>query len=347
MEQVEGFLQQLQTNNEVFAAFKVHRMQRDMARLLLDSNGALKPFEKWAQDVKPIASHQVHHWLQTEYDTAVLRAHQAADWQQFLRERDVLPNLKWMPSTSLHPGADHRPFWNTIRPIEDPFWNKHRPGDRWNCKCDLTATDEEPTQLPDDDDNSKPQLGLDNNPGTDGKLFSDKHPYVTNAYPGAKEAVEKFLKEQSHYQKLPVRKGRLRIHEGHGKNEKAENIRIGTYLAEKHGYAIDLLDNPNDAKSADSYNWTLGVEQEYKLNNTATKNSIDNLLRSAARQAGDIVLWIEADISYEDLAAALRSRVRRNENIQSVTIIRDGKDIRLSRNDIISEGFKIRPADLK
>lgn len=180
MEQVDGFLQQLQTNNEVFAAFKVHRMQRDMARLLLDSNGTLKPFEKWAQDVKPIASHQVHHWLQTEYDTAVLRAHQAADWQQFLRERDVLPNLKWMPSTSLHPGADHRPYWNTIRSIDDPFWNKHRPGDRWNCKCDLTATDEEPTQLPDEDDNSKPQPGLDNNPGTDGILFSDSHPYFPN-----------------------------------------------------------------------------------------------------------------------------------------------------------------------
>ncbi|KAB4490135.1 hypothetical protein GAO00_30515, partial [Bacteroides thetaiotaomicron] len=120
--QVDGFLQQLQTNNEVFTAFKVHRMQRDMARLLLDSNGTLKPFEKWVQEVTPIASHQVRHWLQTEYDTAVLRAHQAADWQQFLRERDVLPNLKWMPSTSLHPGADHRPYWNTIRPIDDPFW---------------------------------------------------------------------------------------------------------------------------------------------------------------------------------------------------------------------------------
>lgn len=79
VEQVNDFLQQLQTNNKVFAAFKVHRMQRDMARLLLDSNGTLKPFEKWVQEVTPIASHQVRHWLQTEYDTAVLRAHQAAD----------------------------------------------------------------------------------------------------------------------------------------------------------------------------------------------------------------------------------------------------------------------------
>jgi len=62
-----------------------------------------------------------------------------ADWQQFRREADVLPNLKWLPSTSPNPGADHQPFWNTILPIDHPFWAQHRPGDRWNCKCDLTA----------------------------------------------------------------------------------------------------------------------------------------------------------------------------------------------------------------
>ena len=32
--------------------------------------------------------------------------------------------------------------------------------------------------------------GLENNPGKDGKLFSDKHPYVTEAHPGAKKAVD-------------------------------------------------------------------------------------------------------------------------------------------------------------
>lgn len=136
-------------NNEVFVAFKVHRMQNDMARLLLDSNGNLKPFEQWRKEVMPIASHQVGQWLRTEYNTAVLRAHQAADWQQFEREKDVLPNLRWMPSTSVNPGKDHMVFWGTVRPIDDPFWNEHRPGDRWNCKCDLSSTDDPVTEIPD------------------------------------------------------------------------------------------------------------------------------------------------------------------------------------------------------
>ena len=180
-------------NNEVFAAFKVHRMQNDMARLLLDSNGNLKPFEQWRKEVMPIASHQVGQWLRTEYNTAVLRAHQAADWQQFEREKDVLPNLRWMPSTSVNPGKDHMVFWGTVRPIDDPFWNEHRPGDRWNCKCDLSSTDDPVTEIPDFTKKDNPHPGLDNNPGKDGKLLSDTHPYIANAYPGAKKAVERLM----------------------------------------------------------------------------------------------------------------------------------------------------------
>lgn len=177
----DDFISALRHSNEVFSAFKVHRAQRDMAARLVDSNGNLKPFEQWLKDVQPIASHQCRSWFQTEYDTAVIRAHQAADWKQFERERDVLPNLKWMPSTSANPGADHRPFWGTIRPIDDPFWDQHRPGDRWNCKCSLTSTDEPTTPVPSvavsQQPKNTPQRGLENNPGKDAAVFSDKHPY--------------------------------------------------------------------------------------------------------------------------------------------------------------------------
>ena len=343
----EDFRNAILRNNAVFSAFKVHRMQNDMTRLLLDSNGDLKPFGQWKEEVMPIASHQVGTWLRTEYDTAVLRVHQAADWQQFERERDVLPNLRWMPSTSIHPGADHKRFWGTVRPIDDPFWSEHRPGDRWNCKCGLSSTDDPVTPVPDFTNEDKPQPGLENNPGKDARLFSDRHPYIAHAYPGAKEAVDSLMKEQDRYRELPVKAGRLRIHEGHGKRERKENIRIGTYLAEKHGYEIDLLDNPDDKPSADSYNRTLGMEQEYKTASTPTVNAIDRLIRDGKKQADDIVLWIDSDVSYEDLSAAIRSRVRRSDSIKAITIIWDEKDVRLTREDILADGFKIRPADLK
>lgn len=178
----DDFYRALRHSDEVFAAFKTHRFQRDVAARLLDADGSLKTFSQWVKDIQPIASHQCRAWFQTEYDTAVIRAHQAADWQQFQRESDVLPNLKWMPSTSLHPGADHRIFWGTIRPIDDPFWKQHRPGDRWNCKCSLSSTDEPPTGVPDSiPASSQPQPGLSGNPGQDRATFSQDHPYFPSS----------------------------------------------------------------------------------------------------------------------------------------------------------------------
>ena len=56
------------------------------------------------------------------------------------------------------------------------FYDEHHPGDRWNCKCSLEATDE-PVNRPDDMEPTKPQRGLENNLGKDGHTFSDKHPY--------------------------------------------------------------------------------------------------------------------------------------------------------------------------
>jgi len=61
-------------------------------------------------------------------------------------------------------------------PVDDPFWEKHHPGDRWNCKCSLESTDE-PVNHPDDLEETQPQRGLENNPGKDGHTFSDNHPY--------------------------------------------------------------------------------------------------------------------------------------------------------------------------
>ena len=176
----DSFLAALRHSNEVFAAFKVHSMSERMAARLLNPDGTLKPFRQWADDVKSISSHYVGAWLRTEYDTALIRAHNAADWQQFIRDADVMPNLRWMPTTSPMPESSHRAFWERklTLPVSDPFWNEHHPGDRWNCKCSLEQTDAPPTpELKAEFAGEAPQPGLTNNPGKDGHTFSQDHPY--------------------------------------------------------------------------------------------------------------------------------------------------------------------------
>ena len=108
-----------------------------------------------------------------------------------------------------------------------------------------------------------------------------------------------------------------------GRAEKKENVRVGRYLAEKHGYEIDLIANPQNETSADSYNKTLGIEQEYKVNAKPTKSSIDNLIRKGAKQADDLVLFVDSGISLDELSSALHDRVRRT-NLKTVMVVIDG-----------------------
>ena len=177
----KGFLESVKHANEIFAAFKTHAMGKSMASKLLDDNGNLKPFDKWMKDISSISSHHVGSWLKTEYNTAVLRAHNAADWRSFIENKDIMPNLRWMPTTSPDAEAVHRGYWEKklTLPVEHPFWNKHHPGDRWNCKCSLESTDDpaSPDDVLDDLPIEPAQRGLENNPGKDGKIFNDTHPY--------------------------------------------------------------------------------------------------------------------------------------------------------------------------
>lgn len=141
-------------------------------------------------------------------------------------------------------------------------------------------------------------------------------------------------------------RGSLQISSKHGKKEKRDNISVGAYLANKYGYNIYLLDVNSRNKNADSYNKTLGVYQEYKVNTTSSISAIDHLLRKGAKQAEHIVLRIESNISLKDLSDAMNDRVQRT-GIKTVTVIIDGKDRTFTREEIIRDGFLINKADLQ
>lgn len=165
--------------------FSLHRAANQCALLaesMVDSDGNLKSFDQFKKDTQSINKHYNQAWLRTEYDTAVLRAQMGADWKLFERDADVLPNLRWMQTTSTNPREAHAVFWrnNLTLPIDDKFWSKHRPGDQWNCKCWLEQTDEDATKkedMPPSSDMPEPKAGLKGNPAKTKEIFSQDHPH--------------------------------------------------------------------------------------------------------------------------------------------------------------------------
>lgn len=190
-----AFTQQLKQNNKVFAAFKTHRQQNDIARQLLDDKGNLKSFEQFRKDTADIIGDYNINWLRTEYDTAVIRARMAAMFKDFERDADLYPNLEWTRSTSVVKREVHVKLYGLILPITHKFWMRQFPGNEWNCKCGIRSTDDEPNgHLFKIDDLPDPPAGIEENPAATGELFSKKHPYRVNKYPGANKAVKNFLK---------------------------------------------------------------------------------------------------------------------------------------------------------
>ena len=193
------FLEKLAHSNEVFSAFKVHNMGVDMAKKMRTDEGKLKPFSEWKKDIKSIASHYCGAWLQTEYNTATLRAKFAAEWKQYEADADIMPNLRWMPTTSANPEEEHKVYWmnRLTLPVGDKFWDKHHPGDHWNCKCSLEQTDEPAnpdvlSHIPD----VKAQKGLAANPGKTGEMFDKEHPYIANLSKEEQAKVKAALEKQ-------------------------------------------------------------------------------------------------------------------------------------------------------
>lgn len=184
------FLERYTHSIEVFSVFRAHRYGEMMASKLHDDEGNLRSFEEWRQATASIQSHFNRAWLETEYNTAILRAEQAADWQQFERDKDVAPRLTWMPTSSADPREEHAVFWRDALtlPVDDPFWDEHRPGDLWNCKCWLKPTDEPATDrqdIPKGKGVPKPAKGLESNPGKTAEMFSSNQPH----YPKPKTCI--------------------------------------------------------------------------------------------------------------------------------------------------------------
>ena len=257
-------------------------------------------------------------------------------------------------------------------PPPDPLWIDVYPPNGWNsnciasqvCKSKYPSTDHDEAVIQGEEALGKDSKGMFHfNPGQQGKTVHDYNPYAISRYrnfdiakgkgtlarkttPASERcAVCKYLHNcEDEYTDIPTQSGKVRVHQNHGTSEKEENISIAKYFAEKYGEEIDLIPNPNNEKSADTLNRSREIFQEYKVNSKPSKSAIDNELRKTATQSCNVVILIDSDVDFVTLARGIKGRVSQ-ANIEEIILIKDGKDLTLSRNAILSKGFKIQQED--
>lgn len=366
----DAMAESLRESVGVFSGFKTFHEMKEAAGMLLDEAGNIKPFEQYYKDIQTLNDTYNKFYLKAEYDFTVSSSTMAARWEEQQDDGDGRYLLQYRTAGDNKVRKAHRELEGITLPSSDPFWDKYYPPNGWRCRCTVAKVRAAKYPVTDSrqavDAAEKATAGKHAemfrfNPGKQRAVYPAYNSYTIsecNVCPKSDlKLAGKFrnelcaacqiIREQAKFITEPTKGGELRVHIQHGKNEREENIRIARHFTDKYGQEIDLLPRSNTEKCADAYNRTLKQLQEYKQCATPTKNAIDMALRDANRKADHIVLVIASDISEELLTKVIRERMLRVKRLQSITIVKDGKEIVYTKEETIRKKFKINWADLK
>lgn len=96
----------------------------------------LAEFKKWAK---------TQDWtlpngrLETIYRNSVQTAYQAGHWRDFEENKDERPYLMYDAINDSRVRPSHMALDNTIKPVDDPFWNTHSPPLGHRCRCSIRS----------------------------------------------------------------------------------------------------------------------------------------------------------------------------------------------------------------
>ena len=84
-------LTELRENTYMFSAAKTFNEVLDFRGVMVNGDGEIKPFKEFKQDMLALDEQYNKNWLRAEYDTAYGQAQSAVAWNQFEKNKDVLP----------------------------------------------------------------------------------------------------------------------------------------------------------------------------------------------------------------------------------------------------------------
>ncbi|GEM_PF-6233431 len=202
------------------------------------------------------------------------------------------------------------------------------------------------------------------NPGKEGRLIPQKHPYYGNK---ERQAIEKninssnktdskYAEEEGQARKLleetPKRDNGVKyikidddgitINPSIQKDERFKNLYTAGWLAERYAHEIVLYRATGDGHTADSRNITEDRLVEYKHIESNSKNAFDKNIQTGAKQADHLVLVIKGEYDEKIIKDTIGWRTLKYPNIKTIRfIINYERDIEITREQIISQDYTL------
>jgi len=173
---------ELRDNIYQFSAAKTFQQVKEISGFLVDDKGELRSLKEFQELGRATYDTWNNVWGKTEYNTAVGQAQQANKWLEIEKNKEFLPNLRYSAVVDPNTSEICLPLDGIVAPVDDPIWNTISPLNHFNCRCVLEQVDEDtkPTEGNDDkvkDVEAEMQDMFKMNPGKDGYIFKDDHPY--------------------------------------------------------------------------------------------------------------------------------------------------------------------------
>jgi SPP1 gp7 family putative phage head morphogenesis protein len=175
-------LQELRENIYMFSAAKTYQQVKEIQGLLFDEKGDLrtqKQFNALGENTFDLWNKT---WGETEYNTAVGQAQNAVKWNDIEENKDVLPMLRYSAVVDPNTSEICLPLDGMVAPVDDPIWNTVSPLNHFGCRCLLLQEGPAVKVTPGNGDRVKDIEGkmqdvFKMNPGKDGYVFKEDHPY--------------------------------------------------------------------------------------------------------------------------------------------------------------------------
>ena len=331
----------LQDDARLFGSLKANAQLFEASKLLLNTDGRLKPFSEVSKDFEKLNVNYNQNYLEAEYEFAVASSQAAAQWANLAGDRY---SLQYRTAQDERVRASHQALADITLPKEDPFWNSFYPPNGWRCRCVAVEVLKGKYDESDSDkaiaagEKATTEIGKDGknrleifrfNPGVQKVVFPPAHPYgkvkganiVLTIVNGKNAEESKKLrkekdKEIKEWASSKIKKGQhLSIT---GKQFKSPEVRVSRSTIENIVKHISNVNDKDLAKDIVSILKKAKFENSLPLENKDSKNY-------GSKVARGVTSYNYYDSKWNDRAVKINMEVMKDGYEQPYAILLDKK----------------------
>lgn len=130
----DAFVTSMELNLFHFSAAKTLAEIQELNRVFRESE-SYEDFQRQAENITTTFNGR---WQKTEYETAVLTAESASNYQRLSKKTKLFPYWKYNTAGDDRVRPEHDELDGLTLPANDPRWEKIFPPNGWKCRCYVT-----------------------------------------------------------------------------------------------------------------------------------------------------------------------------------------------------------------